>query len=173
MNFIKTSFLHDIDLLNSFIRRKMSSKIIYPAFLMMMLMASESMARAPSLWRSSDDLRRPLRPLRPLNGFTGFTEELGQLQKICEVFSDNRSVFDACQDIKGNVETFQINIEETTKTFMDEQMSILEDVIISVCKAMNDDDFVTTDNEKVKYKHCKKLDIPKRPLQGIFYVSIT
>ena len=137
---------------------------------MMMLMASESMARAPSLWRSSEDLRRPLRPWRPVNGFTGFTEELGQLQRVCDVFADESSVAKACQNIKGNVETFQSKIEEDAKTFMNEQTSNLEDVVISVCKAMNDADFKATVYEKIKNEDCKKLVNPKRdPKRGIFY----
>ena len=136
---------------------------------MMLLMASDSMARygvrrdAKNVPRTSDDLRghrRPFRPLRP------FTEELGQLQRICDVFADESSVFNACENIKGNVETFQSYIENTINTFMNEETSHLEDVVISVCKAMNDDDFVAKGYEKVTNKHCKKLDIPRR---GMFY----
>ena len=95
---------------------------------------------------TSEFMARGVRPLRP------FTEEFGQFQRICDVFAHERSVFDACEEIKGNVETFKINIEETTKTFIDEQTSILEDVIISICKAMNADEFVATDNTNFKNK---------------------
>ena len=132
-------------------------------------MASESMAwyggrrDEKNVPRTTEDRRghrRPLRPLRP------YTEELGQLQRICDVFAGESSVFDACQDIKGNVETFQSYIEDTINTFMNEQTSHLEDVVISVCKAMNDDNFVAKGYEKVTYKQCKKLDIPGR---GMFY----
>ena len=131
-------------------------------------MASESMAwyggrrDEKNVPRTTEDRRghrRPLRPLRP------YTEELGQLQRICDVFAGESSVFDACQDIKGNVETFQSYIEDTISTFMNEQTSNLEDVVISVCKSM-DEDFVVTGNEQVKYKHCKKWDSPKG---GIFH----
>ena len=46
------------------------------------------------------------------------------------------------------------------------QTSHLEHVVISVCKAMNDADFVATGNEKVTNKQCKILDSQKR---GTFY----
>ena len=112
---------------------------------MMVSMTSESMARG-------------VRTLRP------FTEEFDPFQRICDVFADERSVFDARKEIKGNVKTFQINVEETTKTFMDEQTSILEDVIISVCEAMNTDDFVATGNARVKNKHRRNWIPEKRYL---------
>ena len=48
---------------------------------------------------------------------------------------------------------------------MNEQTSNLEDVVLSVCKAMNDADFVATGNEKVTNKDCKILDSQK----GTFY----
>ena len=122
--------------------RKMNSKNIYLACLMMVSMTSESMARG-------------VRTLRP------FTEEFDQFQRICDVFADERSVFDARKEINGNVQTFQINVEETTKTFMDEQTSILEDVITSVCEAMNADNFIATGNAKVKNKH-RRIWIPEK-----------
>ena len=148
----------------------MNSKIIYPALLMMVLMASESMARHTyrTPWRSAEDQRRPLRPLRPLKGLAGFTEELGQLQRACDVFADESSVAKQCKNIKDNVETFQSKAEENAKAFINEQMANLEDVVISVCKAMNDADFKETGYGKIKNKECKRLVIPKR-LKGILY----
>ena len=139
----------------------MNSKIIDPALLMMVLMASESMARGyDTPWRSAEDQRRPLRQLRPLKGFT---EELNQLQRVCDVFADESSVAKQCKNIKDNVETFQSKANEEGKAFMNEQMANLEDVVISVCKAMNDADFVATGNDqKIQYKDCKKLVIPRR-----------
>ena len=131
---------------------------------MMVLMASDSMARGYKASRPPQ-APRPLGPLRPLRPFM---EELGQLQRVCDVFADESSVAKACQNIKGNVETFQSKYEEDAKTFMNEQTSNLEDVLISVCKAMNDADYKATGYEKMKNKQCKKLVIPKR-YGGILY----
>lgn len=135
---------------------------------MMALMVSESMARAgykaprpgykaPRLESMVRLGRRPLWPFYPLRPLRPLAEELSSLQRTCDVFSDESSVFNVCEDIKGNVETFQINMEETAKSFMNEQTSILEDVVASVCKAI-DDDFDAAGNDQVKNKHCNKMD---------------
>lgn len=120
---------------------------------MLALIASESMAR-----------RQGGRGGRGRGGKFGHGGPGGagrQFKRICDLFADESSVFDACEDIKENVETFMDDKKESTKTFMEEQKGNLEDVVRSVCENMNDEDTTTTCDGKIKTNICKKLSSNK------------
>merc|ERR1712113_1074706 len=73
-----------------------------------------------------------------------------QFKRICRLFADESSVFNACEDIKENVETFMNEKKEDTKTFMEEQKGNLEDVVRGVCENMNDDNSTATCDGRMK-----------------------
>ena len=125
----------------------MNSKILCLCCIMLVLIISDSMAK-------KDNGRR---------GRKGRFGKFGrggpeyQFKRICKYFEDESSVFDACEDVKENVETFMNEKKEDTKTFMEEQKGNLEDVVRSVCENMNDDNSTATCDGRMKANICRKL----------------
>ena len=127
----------------------MNSKFLYLTFLMLALIASDAMARKQNGRRGKG---------RGGNFGRGGPEGIKhQLKRICRLFADESSVFDACEDIKENVETFMNDKKDDTKTFMEEQKANLEDVVKSVCESMSEENSTTTCDGKIKANICRKL----------------
>ena len=120
----------------------MNSKILFLGSIMLVLIVSDSMAKKGRKGRF---------------GKFGRGGPEYQFKRICKYFEDESSVFDACEDIKENVETFMNEKKEDTKTFMEEQKGNLEDVVRTVCENMNDDNSTTTCDGRMKANICRKL----------------
>ena len=125
----------------------MNSKILSLACIMLVLIVSDSMAKKENGRRGR----------KGRFGKFGRGGPEHQFKRICKYFEDESSVFDACEDIKENVETFINEKKEDTKTFMEEQKGNLEDVVRSVCENMNDDNSTATCDGRMKANICRKL----------------
>ena len=85
----------------------MNRKLIYLTALMLVLIASNSMAKKQNGRRGK----------KGRVGDFGRSGPERQLKAICRIFADESSVFDACEDIRENVETFMDEKEENPKHF--------------------------------------------------------
>ena len=133
---------------------KMNSKVLVLTCLMVALIASESMARKQGGRRGGGR--------RGKFGYGGPGGAGGQqFKRICSLFADESTVFDACEDIKENVEAFMDEKKESTKTFMEEQKANLEDVVRSACENLNDDNSTSSCDGKIKANICNKLSNKK------------
>ena len=128
----------------------MNLKVLILTCLMVALIASESDAK-----------RKRGRNGRGRNGgnfgkFGGGSAKR-QVKKWCNTFEDNGSVFTACSEMTENVESYMEQTRNATKTYLEQQKAILEDVVKTACSSLNEDEGAMTCNGNIKANICSNL----------------
>ena len=129
----------------------MNLKVLFLPCLIVALISSESDAQRDRVERN-----RPGKNGGNCGHCDGGSEKR-QVEKWCNSFEDNASVFTACSQLTENVESYMEQTKNDAKTYMEQQKAILEDVVKTACSNLNEDEEAMTCNGNIKANICSNL----------------
>ena len=80
-----------------------------------------------------------------------------QVKRWCKNFEDDANVFAACSQLTENVESYMEQMKNETKTYLEQQKAVLEEVVKTACSSLNDDEGTMTCNGNIKENICNSL----------------